>query len=291
MAGLTLGAILISFAPVFVKLIDSAAMGPTAIGAWRCLFGAVSLAVIALLRGRSLRVSRPLFGWALLAGFVFFADLWVWHRSIVYVGAGMATILGNTQVFATAVLSFVFFKEQLTPRFVIAAVSAMGGVVLLVGVGSDLEFSGDYLAGVGFGLATGLAYATYLMSIKTATRRHADLDSYSFMTWTTLFAALFLSVSGSIESDPFMPPDVESLAIVAVLGLVAQALGWLFITHSLSRVPVSRAGLVLLLQPTLATVWGMLFFNEGMLFLQFIGAAITLAAIYIGTVARKPAPA
>jgi drug/metabolite transporter (DMT)-like permease len=286
LATLTLGALCISFAPVFVKMIDPAAMGPTAIGAWRCLFGAFCLAVIAKTTGRSLLIPRPLMGWALLAGFVFFADLFVWHRSIIYVGAGMATILGNTQVFATAVLSFFLFREQLTLRFIIAAVSAMGGVVLLIGVGSDVSFSTDYMAGIGFGLATGVAYAGYLITLKTATRRHPDMKAVPFMMWTAFFSSLFLAITGLIEPDPFWPPDVYSLGTVASLGLVAQALGWMAIAFSLSRVQVSRAGLILLLQPTLATVWGMLFFAEQMQAPQFAGALVTLIAIYYGTVFR-----
>ena len=63
---------------------------------------------------------------------------------------------------------------------------------------------------------------------------------------------------------------------------MAQALGWWAITWSLARIVTARAGLILLLQPTLAMVWGVLMFSEQFELTQALGAAITLTAIYFG---------
>jgi drug/metabolite transporter (DMT)-like permease len=67
-----------------------------------------------------------------------------------------------------------------------------------------------------------------------------------------------------------------------------QALGWWAIFSSLSQIQASRAGLILLLQPTLATVWGWIAFSERLSIEQLIGATITIAAIYYGSTYRKP---
>ncbi|MBD3402849.1 EamA family transporter [candidate division GN15 bacterium] len=283
MATLVLGAVMISFAPIFVKLVGQEALGPTAIAFWRNLFGGITLMLLTLVSGRSLILPKTLWRFALLAGFVFFLDLFVWHKSIIYTGAGMATILGNTQVFATSVLGVVLFREKLTLRFIIAAFSAMGGVVLLVGVGGEVEFSTTYLKGVGFGLLTGVAYASYLITLKTASRQPDRLDPVVFMTWTSFFSAFFLGITGLLEPDPFIPPTLGDFGIVLALGVTVQALAWIVIMRSLALLEASRTGLVLLLQPTLATVWGMLFFAEEMGPTQLVGAAITLAAIYVGS--------
>ena len=56
---LTAGAVCISFAPIFVKLIEPGEMGPTAIAFWRCLFGAIVLAVIVRLSGRKFWLGSP----------------------------------------------------------------------------------------------------------------------------------------------------------------------------------------------------------------------------------------
>jgi drug/metabolite transporter (DMT)-like permease len=255
------GAICISFAAIFVKWLGEDALGPTAIGFWRTLMGGVILFLMAIIGGKKLTMSRPIFGFALVAGFIFFLDLFFWHRSILYSGAGMATILANTQVFATAVLGFLIFRERIGIRFIIAAISAMIGIV----------------------------YASYIITVKRAGQRENFPDYLTFMAWTSMFSALFLGVAALLEPSPALPPDLTSWAILFLLALVAQALGWWAISNSLRKIPASRAGLILLLQPTLATVWGIIFFAEYLHYLQVIGAIITLTAIYVGSLRRQQA--
>ena len=72
----------------------------------------------------------------------------------------MATILGNTQVFWSALVGVLFLRESLSLRFVGATVVAFVGVVLLVGFGSQVELSPRYLLGVAMGLCTGVAYVS-----------------------------------------------------------------------------------------------------------------------------------
>jgi drug/metabolite transporter (DMT)-like permease len=232
---------------------------------------------------------RPqVFVFAIVGGFIFFLDLYFWHRSILYSGAGMATILANTQVFATAVFSYFIFRERIGMRFIVAAVAAMVGVVLLAGLATEqVVFAGRYARGIAFGLFTGIVYASYIITVKRAGQRENFPDYLTFMAWTSMFSALFLGIATLFESSPAMPPDLGSWAILFLLALVAQALGWWAISNSLRKIPASRAGLILLLQPTLATVWGMIFFAEYLHYLQVIGAIITLAAIYIGSLRHQ----
>ena len=283
---LLFGAVCISFAPVFVKLLLDK-LGPTAIGFWRMFFGGIILFILAGMKGQKLILPRPLFSRAVLAGFLFFLDLFVWHRSIIYTGAGMATILGNTQVFVTALLSFFIFKEKLTWKYFTAAFSALVGVALLVGMVSDISFSVNYIKGIVFGLLTGVAYANYLITLKSTMTKFKKVQVVAFMAWSTIFSSFFFVVSTVVEGVTFFPPDTYSYLILFSLGLVAQALGWWSIFKSLSSIPAARAGLILLLQPILAMVWGIFFFNEQLDFTQVIGAVITLTAIYYGSVHRQ----
>jgi drug/metabolite transporter (DMT)-like permease len=289
---LMLGAVCVSFAPVFVKLVGNDRLGPTAIGFWRTAFGALALFAVTVVRGKSCTLTPRLFKFALLAGFIFFLDLFVWHRSIIYTGAGMATILGNTQVFMTAILSFFIFKEKLTLRFWIAALSAIVGVGLLVGMAADaVVFSERYILGIVFGLATGIVYSNYLITIRWTGYREAPSDFMVFIAWTSAFAAFFLGTSAAIEQVRFLPPDLPSWLWLISVGIVAQALGWWIITWSLAQIDASRAGLILLLQPTLAMVWGVLMFAEQFTLTQAVGAVVTLTAIYFGGLRRRKNPA
>jgi len=282
------GAVCISFAAIFVKLLSIRGMGPTAIAFWRMILGAGILFLWATVTCQKIILPRSILRWTVVAGLLFFLDLFFWHRSIIYSGAGMATILANTQVFVTAMLGYLIFKERLSLRFFIAALSAIGGVILLAGVGSEIEFSRLYINGVLFGLLTGLVYAHYIVVLKLAGHEQHRFSFISLMAWTSLFGALFLGVATlSTERGALFPPDWLSFFIVFALALVAQAVGWWAISQSLPKIPASRSGLILLLQPVLATVWGVIFFEEYLTIIQILGATITLTAIYIGTVSSR----
>ncbi len=286
-AMLLFGALCISFAAIFVKGIGSERMGPSAIGFWRMLFGAGLMFIWTIVEGKRIGLPKRIYFWSIAAGFAFFCDLWTWHRSIFITGAGMATILGNTQVFESAILGYFAFKEKLTLKFFVAAIVGFVGIVLLIGVGSeDIQLTEHYLMGVFFGLLTGICYASYISLVKKASHEHVQVGTLALMAWTALFCAIFLGVSGLLEGEAMLPPDGRSWLFLLGLGLVPQAIGWKVISSSLPHIDAHRAGLALLLQPTMATVWGFLFFGEMLGPLQLLGAVVTLGAIYFGSIRK-----
>ena len=94
-----LGAAAISTTSIFVKL---AHVGPTMSGFYRMGMGGVMLLVGLIALGQWRRVRLAEIGWLLVPGVAFAIDLMLWHRSILYVGPGVATLLGNFQVFVLA---------------------------------------------------------------------------------------------------------------------------------------------------------------------------------------------
>ena len=74
---------------------------------------------------------------------------------------------------------------------------------------------------------------------------------------------------------------------MGLYGAVSQALGWWLISRGLRTVPASRAGLILVLQPALSFVWDVLLFGRPTDALDGIGVALTLLAIYLGTMSSR----
>ena len=102
--------------------------------------------------------------WAWLAGAFFAADLLLWHHSIEHVGAGLATVLGNTQVVLVGVLAWLLYRERPSLALLAAIPVAMGGIVLISGVFEEGAYGDDPLLGVLFGVLTGVAYTGYSRS-------------------------------------------------------------------------------------------------------------------------------
>ncbi len=269
---------MISFSPVFVALTG---VGPTMAGFYRNLFGGVFLLVLVLARGGTLWMGRRPFWLAAVCGMLFAADLTFWHRSILYVGPGLATIIGNFQVFFLAAFGVLVLKEKLDWRYAVSVPLAIFGLFLIVGIDwSHLE--SNYKLGVLFGLTTALTYAAFLLVLQHAQSRPHRLAATANMCVISLVTALIMGVEGAVQGESFHIPDVQSWSSLLAYGVVCQGLGWITISRALGHVEASRAGLILLLQPTLAFIWDMLFFARPTAPVDAVGAIIALLAIYLG---------
>lgn len=286
---LLVGAVMISFAPVFVRLVELPA---TVIGFYRTFVGGVVLLVWVLARGVPLRVSRPAFLALAVGGAAFAVDLAMWHRSVWYVGPGLLTLLANFQVFVLALVGVLFFGERVHLRLVVSIVLAVVGLGLIVGLRWDL-LDDQYRWGLILGLLTAGAYATYILCLRWATM-HVPVGDAAGATPPTrapgrdlalasLIAAGLLGVGAWVEGESLIVTSLRDGGLLVAYALVAQVLGWILISSALGHVPASRVGLILLLQPALAFVWDVLLFARPVTMRESVGATLALAGIYFGS--------
>jgi drug/metabolite transporter (DMT)-like permease len=280
---LLVGATMISFSPVFVKLAN---VGPTAAGFYRTLFGGLFLLIVVAIRGDMVwRGIRPL-GLALACGALFAADLSFWHRSIHYIGPGLATIMGNFQIFFLAAFGILVFRERVEWKFIVSLPLAIAGLFVLVGVDWE-QLQTGYKLGVLFGLLTAVTYAGYMLVLQESQSRPVRLSAAANLAWISLLTAMFMAVEVPLFGESFRIPDAQSWASLLAYGVLCQAIGWIFISRALPRIEASRAGLILLLQPTLAFVWDVLLFSRPTGGMDVFGALLTIVAIYLGGSRRR----
>lgn len=270
---------MISFSAVFVKLV---AVPPTTSGLYRCLFGGLVLAAIVYLRGERPTAEPRALAMLLGAAALFALDLWVWHRSIVYVGPGLATLLGNFQVFILALAGVFLFGERLTWQVVVSMPLALAGLSLIVGFEWS-SLGSTYRLGVLFGLMTAVFYAGYLLSLRRARAMAGAGTPSSDLAVVSLGTAALLAIAAPAGGESLAIPGWRDGLLLLAYGVVAQVLGWVLISGSLPRIPASQVGLILLLQPLLAFVWDVLIFARRITLVEAAGAALALAAIYLGS--------
>ena len=102
-----------------------------------------------------------------VCGLFFTLDLWFWHRSIHYIGPGLATRLANFQVFFLTLVGIALFQEKPTWRFIAAVPLAFLGLCMIVGLDFG-ELALEYRIGLVFGLLTALCDAGYSVSLETS---------------------------------------------------------------------------------------------------------------------------
>lgn len=282
------GSVLISFSAVFVKMVD---VGPTASAVYRNVFGALALLALVVVRRDSMWKGVRQFRWVVLAGACFAADLFFWHRAILVVGPGLATILGNLQVFFVATVGILVFREPATRRFLLSIPLAVAGLFLLVGVRWD-EFDAGYRRGVIYGVLTALSYGAFLLSLRGARRESNRLSAVANLACVTVVTATLLSAVALVKGESLRIPDPRTFVILAAYGVLCQAMGWIIISRTLHLVDASRAALILLLQPALTFGWDVVLFRRPTAALEVGGAALAIAAIYLGSVrpTRATAP-
>lgn len=285
MPNLILGAVMISFSAVFVKLVS---VPPTTSAFYRMLFGGLILAGVVLWRREHLRLSSRALVLVVAAAACFALDLSFWHRSILVVGPGVATLLANFQVFVLAAVGVLVLREPLAWWQGLAIPLALAGLTLLVGADWQ-HLPPDYLRGVAFGLVTACCYAGYLLALRRMRVAADSGSSFATITLISLLTALMLAGEMTVQGEPFRIPNWTDGGWLVAYGVFGQVLGWVLISTGIHRVRASQVGLVLLLQPLCAFVWDALFFQRRFAPLALLGALLALAAIYLGSVRRPPA--
>ena len=100
---------------------------------------------------------------AAAAGVLFAVDIMVWHYAIRDVGAGLATVLGNLQVVVVPFLALALLGERVPRSILVALPPVCGGVLLVSGALEHGAYGANPARGALLGIATGLAYAAYLL--------------------------------------------------------------------------------------------------------------------------------
>lgn len=272
------GAACISFAGFFVK---DASIDVSMVAFYRLAFGSIALFLVAVARREKVAAAPNALRVTALAGILFCCDLLTWHKSIVYLGPGIATILANFQVFFLALFGVVFLKDRLTWAQKAAMPLAILGLVLLLGLhkGEMPEFvvKGSVLC-----LFSALFYSSYILSVRRSQSTVTKLGPVTNMAWVSFFACAGVGVFCLATGVSFSLPDWRTVGALAALGVLCQSLGWLLLSLGLPHLAPFRAGLIMLVQPALAFLWDMLFYGTATGFSNIFGAVLAISAIGMG---------
>jgi drug/metabolite transporter (DMT)-like permease len=285
---LFLGALIISFAPILVKIID---FGPTWSAAWRLIIASIALCALLFVQNRRNPQSQTLWTRAkgsliflFLAGLLFALDLFFWHRCIKYIGAGVATLLGNTQVLYLTAWTFILLKKRPDKLFIGALLLSFLGLGLLISVRVE-QPQPHYWRGIIYGLFTGFTYAMFLLCFRKAAEKANQTTSLERLFIFSVVGGFFLTTVATF-SDPMPVWKISDVIYLILLGTFVHIGGWHLIGTNLPKVSHAKAGLILLTQPVLATLLSCLFLGESLSFLQVIGMLLALTGIYLGSLVK-----
>lgn len=285
---MSLGAILIGFSPIVTKAVT---LHPTTIGFYRFFFGVIIMGLVVVgskekINWQNLKKAAPYFA---LSGLFFAIDLWFWHRSIIYIGAGIATVLANTQVLYLALFERLILKQKSLWYLYPSMMVAVAGITL-----SSFPFFHHFKwdqssAGIVWGLMTGITYAIITLFLRKGLSIYQGKGVTPLLTvsFFACLAAFFLAVVEG-EVKWVQGPDFYYMILY---GMGIHFGGWYLISKSINSIALVLAGLLLLLQPIFATLFGHILYDESLSFIQMMGLVLALVGIYFSSVAKKQRPA
>lgn len=279
-----IGALTIGLSPIMTK---SVTLSPSNISFYRFFFGTIGLAfyLIATKSKISKETLKKILPATILGGLLFAIDLWFWHRSIIYIGAGIATLLANTQIFYLILIGVLFYKEKPSKIFYIAiSITLIGLYLNTVNYIDFKDLHGINNIGIFLGLLTGITYSLVTICIKTSASHFKSTSAYPIF-FISLFACLFSGLISQAENT-FELISGSNLINMMIYGCIIHVTGWILITKALQKVAVSIAGLILLLQPISATILGILIYAEPSSTIQIIGLVMALIGIYIASISK-----
>ncbi len=273
------GAVLISFSPIFVSLVH---VNPTVSAFYRVFIGGIVLTLYLLISKKRFDFNKSVWFFLFMASIFFAADLWFWHRSVIYVGPGLGTLLANMQVFIMMMAGILLYKQMPTRVQLFSVPFAVIGLFMIVGMDWN-ELKPNYQVGIIFGLLTAICYSSYLISMRQAQQSKINIIPIREVAVMSLMVSVILAFTAFFENESLIVSDTNDYLILLIYGIGSHAIGGIMIASALVRVSTTEVGIALLLQPTLSFIWEILFFNRSFSMIESVGVIIVLYSIFLSS--------
>ena len=274
------GATLISFAPLLYIQSESA---PLTGAFFRMLYALPLLALLLwFLKREDNRGPRDRM-LAFSAGLLLAIDFMGYHSAIDYIGSGIATMIGNSQVIIVTLSSWLLFGERPNRYILLSLPMVMLGLLLISGIWDENPFGSDPVKGVIGGIVAAIFYSSFLIVYRYSNRVRApsvnlQMDATAGATTGLLIVGIMPLSSIGFEKIDFSI-SMPGHAWLIALAVSCQVIGWIAITYALPRLPAAHTSFAVLLQPVLTILWGVLLLEEEPSAQQIAGMAMIFSSI------------
>ncbi len=268
----------------FSRALLDRGIAPLEIAFWRASLGGLVCALHAALTGgvrlRSARDLAYLAAFALLGVTLFYAAL---ALAIETGGISLAVVLLYTAPAFVTLLAWPLLGERLTRVKLALLALTLIGVVLVAAPGAGAHGVRVSLTSLGWGLAAGVAYASYYLFGKWVLAHYAPV---------TVFALVMpIGALGLLPFVEFAPKSPEAWWLLIALALVSTYLAYLIYYTGLRLVEASRAVLVATVEPVVAAALAAAIYGERLGPLGIAGAGLILVAAVATATRRAATPA
>lgn len=185
----------------------------------------------------------------------------------------------------TALAAIIVLRERPSLINVVGIALSIGGVVVIVGIGSN-DLAGGTLLGDALVLVSALVWTAFTVLGK---RIGPQIPSVIATAYTSLFGMIFLIPFAGYEAATTSIGPVTPLGLLALayLTLGSSAAAFFLWTFSLSHLSASQVGVFMNFVPVTGVATAVILLGEPLLPTQVIGGALVLIGVYFAN--REPA--
>ena len=258
-------------------------LDPVHITFLRCSITAVTLIIFsALFKRESLRISGIKNTLRFIgSGVVGVALMYVFYfKTVDSATLSLAAVLLYTAPCFVLIMSCIFFKEKVTVKKIIALVIASAGCVLSTGLISTLSGDVSHISvlGVLTGAAAGLCYAFYTIISNQLLKTYSSL---TIITYSFFIGTICLIPVCDFDSMLDVMAQVNVLPFIIPLSFCCTLLPYVLYTFGLNHVEPSKASIMALVEPVVATLWSILYFREGYTLTGLLGIVLVFVSLII----------
>jgi drug/metabolite transporter (DMT)-like permease len=193
----------------------------------------------------------------LLAGFFLAAHFISWIASLQMTSIANSIFLESLHPMFAVILSIIFLKEFPQRRTIPVFLIAVLGMYMIVS--TDFNQSGRQLFGDFLAIISALCFAFYIM----IARKHKDEQNFiRYLTYIYGSASLVCLIYIYIIGDLLIDYSTQSWIFMILLALGPNLFGHSILNWASRHMEIFKVNLMLLLEPVLATIAGIIFISE-----------------------------
>lgn len=276
------GAALFSLKGVVIKLAYAEGIGVSQLLTLRMAFSLPVYLVIGVFVFSRMG-EKPATRWWLAAGGLglmsYYLSSWLNFEGLKYVSAQLERLILYIYPTMVALMSWLFLKDKITKRHVLALALAYAGVAILFGAEIGHQGPNAWLGG-GLIFAGALIYAVYVTASKPVITR---LGATMFTAFGMSVASIAFLTQSGIEMVLHAPPAVTANGywLALTLAIVCTVIPSFMIAEAISRIgpgPMSAVGGV---GPVVAAWAAVVILHEPFGWPHFIAMALTIAGVWL----------
>lgn len=262
--------------PLFSLPVLNEGLGFDSLLFYRYLMAAAVMALIQVVRRRSLAISLRDFPLVLLLGVLFAFSSVFMFMAFDYMPTGLVSTMYFVYPVITALIMSLFFKERMTWSRVLSLVLALAGIAMLYVSDGEERIS---LFGVGLTFAAALVYALYIVITNKSRIRRMSSSTLAF--WSLAIGAVVFFMRADCGMALQAVPSVKSWGLILMLAIVPTVVSCTALVLSIRYVGSTVTSILGASEPVTAVLCGTLVFAEPMSWRIFFGIVVIIVAVLV----------